>query len=437
MRVEAERRQVLLAHHVVQVDAGAGHHLAAALPVRARHRAGPALVVGRRDVGGGAEPARGEALEEAGVGEPGEERRRPLGLGGLHRGDDGGDRRRRHVAVEQRERPREQDAARARRRVGQDGQPAVADPHRRARDRRVGGEVLTGQQPAARADPVRHRRGDRAGVERRRALGGEQLERVGERRVAVDLADPQRHARGHQQGARLRGRRADRREDREQVRLLLVDLDAVARGAHGGRDERVEREPAEALGGRGGAGHRAVRAGRRGADVERLHGVAEVDVDRPQRRRLGAGRQPAAGRLDEEVEQHRLRVRRRDEHVAARPEPGEHRLADERHEHRRERGVHGVAAGAEGVRAGTGGDGMARGDDAAHSASACGLVTATLGAGQNLGMYSGTSTSMPRESRSLARQAAHARLAGRLAQAGAALLGAAARASRRSPWPRP
>ena len=120
--------------------------------------------------------------------------------------------------------------------------------------------------------------------------------------------------------------------------------------------------------------------------MEDLDRVAEVDVDRAQRRVLGAVGEPAARRLDEEVEQHGILAGRRGEHVAARAEPGEHRLGDERGEHRRQRGVHGVAAGAEDLRAGRSGDGVARGDDAAHRA-------------QNLGMNSGTSTSM-RESRS-------------------------------------
>ena len=47
---EAERREVLLAHHVVEVDAGAGHEHARALAVRARHRARAALGVEHRDV---------------------------------------------------------------------------------------------------------------------------------------------------------------------------------------------------------------------------------------------------------------------------------------------------------------------------------------------------------------------------------------------------
>jgi hypothetical protein len=204
----------------------------------------------------------------------------------------------------------------------------------------------------------------------------------------VDLPDARRVAGRHEVRPRLGSRVHDRPQDVEQVCLLLVDRHAVARDRGRRRDELGERQAAVALRRGGGAGHRPVRSRRGRADVEHLHGVAEVDVDREQRRVRSAGREPAPGRLDEEVEQHRVLARRRDEHVAAGAEAGEHRLGDERREHRRQRGVHGVAAGAERVRAGFGGDRMAGGDDAAHDAGR-----------QSLGMYSGTSTSMLLRSR--------------------------------------
>ena len=56
MLVEAERVQVLLAQHVVQVHAGAGHHHARARAVRAGHRRAGALGVHHRDVRRVAEP---------------------------------------------------------------------------------------------------------------------------------------------------------------------------------------------------------------------------------------------------------------------------------------------------------------------------------------------------------------------------------------------
>ena len=55
-REEAERREVLLAHHVVEVQAGAGHDDARALAVGRGHRARPAVGVDHGDVGRRAEP---------------------------------------------------------------------------------------------------------------------------------------------------------------------------------------------------------------------------------------------------------------------------------------------------------------------------------------------------------------------------------------------
>ena len=72
-----------------------------------------------------------------------------------------------------------------------------------------------------------------------------------------------------------------------------------------------------------------------------------------------------ARRRDHEVEQHRLAAGRRDEHVAARAEPGQQRLGHERRHQRRQRGVDRVAAGAQDVRAGLGGQRVAGRDDAA------------------------------------------------------------------------
>ena len=71
-----------------------------------------------------------------------------------------------------------------------------------------------------------------------------------------------------------------------------------------------------------------------------------------------------AGRGDEEVQQHRLLARPRDEHVAARAGPGEQRLGDPRREHRGDGGVDGVAARAQRVDAGLRGQRVAGGHDA-------------------------------------------------------------------------
>jgi len=101
--------------------------------------------------------------------------------------------------------------------------------------------------------------------------------------------------------------------------------------------------------------------------VEDLDDVAERHVHRDERRaRRGVGL--PTRRLHEEVEQHRVAVRRDDQHEAPGPETGEEGLGHEGSEHRPDRRVHGVAAGAEHVRAGVGRGRVARGDDAAHVA---------------------------------------------------------------------
>ena len=365
--VEPERREVLLAHHVVQVDAGAGHHLAAALAVRARHRAGPTVAVGRRYVRRRAEPARGELLEEAGL-------RKPARNSGVRSacaraiasttaltvgGDD----------------PRSSCASACARRIPPalgggfvtTVWPAVGDLHGRARDRLVRGQVGGGQQPAALGDPGAHRGRQVAGVERRRPLRTQPLERVGERRIAVHVADARRPPGRHEVRPRLGGRGRDRRQDLEQVGLLDVDHHAAPRGLRGGRrralarDIRPNRSAAAATPATVPYGPAAA------APMLNTWTASPKSTSTASSGACGApGATAAARRLDEEVEQHGLLARRRHEHVAAGAEPGQHRLGDERREHRRQRGVHGVAARAERVRAGLGGDGMARGDDAAH-----------------------------------------------------------------------
>jgi hypothetical protein len=312
-------------------------------------------------VRGRAEPAGHERVQEAGLGEPVQERRRALGLRRLHRARELDGVRRVAAALEQRQRVGEQRAARTRRRVGQHLAAAVSDAHRLARDRLVGRQVGAAERPAVLLHPLDHGRGELAGVERRRALRAEALERLRERRVAVDLPEQVRTSLGHEQRARLLGQLGDRGQDLEQVRLLGVDLDAGAR-ERGRRGAQLgERHRAEALARRVHAGRHAVDAAGGGPDVEHLGRVAEGHVDRHERRPVAAAR-----RGDEEVEQHVVLAGRRHEHVAARAEARQQRLGDEGGEHRGQRRVHGVAAGAEGVRAGLRREGMSGRDDSAH-----------------------------------------------------------------------
>ena len=195
MREPARGREVLLAHHVVDVDAGARHDEPGALAVGGRHRARPAVGVEHRDVGRRAEP-RGH---ERSRGSPA--RRGPSRNAGVRSacaasiastiasGAGGPD-----AALEQRERVRDQDPARARRRVGQHLAAVVADVHRLARDGLVGrrGRACVSVPPRL-VTQSETARPDVAGVERRGAVGGQARDPVGEVGIADDLAGA-RHA---------------------------------------------------------------------------------------------------------------------------------------------------------------------------------------------------------------------------------------------------
>ena len=169
-------------------------------------------------------------LREALLGESLEELGRALVLRLLHRGDDRLQRRRpARRAVQPPEREREQDPAGRGRRVREDVAAAVAHAQRHALDRLVAAQVLLGQDPVVGGDPVDHRGGDVAGVERRGALVAEALDRVAQRRVAPDVADVQQRAGRRVDGLALGRRAQDPLEQVDDLGLLGVDGDAVAR----------------------------------------------------------------------------------------------------------------------------------------------------------------------------------------------------------------
>ncbi len=165
--VEAERVQVLLAQHVVDVHPRARHEHAGAGAVRAGDAAQPPLGVHRRDVGGRAEPVAGALVGPIGRASPertrcappssrASERNSPrepvlvepveeaLGAGRLrllHRRDHGA-KSADADPLEQVEGEGDQDPAGGRRRIGEHLAAAEARPHRVARDRLVGGHVV-------------------------------------------------------------------------------------------------------------------------------------------------------------------------------------------------------------------------------------------------------------------------------------------------------
>ena len=173
-------------------------------------------------------------------------------------------------------------------------------------------------------------RADVAGVERRRPVPAEPVERVAQLRVPQQITLLRRAAVGQVARRRLRSRGEDAGQQREQVGLHGVHPHALA-GQPGGRGGQLgQRRPPEPLRRGGQPRGRAVGAARGGPDVEHLGGALEVHQDRNQRHRTGGCAPP--GRLDEEVQQHRVLVGRGDEQVAARPQAGEQRFGHERGE---------------------------------------------------------------------------------------------------------
>ena len=280
-----------------------------------------------------------------------EELRRALGLRGLHRRHDRGRARRGPAALQQRQRVGDQQPARARRRVGEHLAAVVADAHRLARDRRVGREVRARQRPAALAHPVRHRAADVAGVERRGAVA---------RRAARSRRRGPDRARRRPRAARDRRRSSGRATPRSPSR-------SAPSRSHSSACVRLTSTPSRASAIAGAASspsgiaaeaRRGLRDPRRARRRRRTTTAPmwktwtaspKSITDRVQRRAT----RRAPGARDHEVQQHRLPAGRRDEHVAARTEPGQQRLGHERRHQRRQRGVDRVAAGAQDVRAGS------------------------------------------------------------------------------------
>ena len=303
-----------------------------------------------------------EARDELRVVEAGEELRRALALGALHHLDHLGQGGRSRRGVEQCQRVRDQNPAGRWRGIGEHVAAPIGDAQRLAGDGHVGGEVLAAEQTAPLGHPVDDRGPDVAGVERLRSLGPQALEGVGQLGLTQRLPGAQEFAGGGEQRRRLRGRGDDPGEDLDDVRLLHVELDAVARQRRRRRDEALERDPAEAARGLADPGRHAEGADRCGADVELLDRVTERDADGDQRRPWCRAGRLAPRSLDEEVQQRRRLTGRHDQHVAAGAEAGQQRLAGKRREHRSQRGVDGVAALSEHVGSGARADGMPGGD---------------------------------------------------------------------------
>ena len=247
------------------------------------------------------------------------------------------------AGVEGGERAPEQCPTRARRRVREHLAATVFHVQRLSPHHLVRGQVVVGDHAAAGAHPFRHGSAHVTGVKGRRPLRAQPVQRVGELGIAQQLSLARRPTVHKVPSRALRTRRDDAFEQCEQVRLHRVHPHPPASQRRGGGRELRKRRPPELLDGRHQARGQAVRAARGRADVEELGGIAEGEQHRQQRHTPGHVR-TAAGRLDEEVQQHGRPVGWGHEQVPARAQTGEQRLGHQRREHRGHRRVHGVAA---------------------------------------------------------------------------------------------
>ena len=253
--------------------------------------------------------------------------------------------------LQPRERVGEERPARTGRRVREDGPPAVGDLHGLPRHRGVRGEVLAHEQAAALGHVRADGRGDVTRVEGRRAVAREALERVRQDGVAVGVADP-RPVPGRlvappraagvawQIGSRISNRYACCALTSTPARACATagatsaesGSRAVALGACAPPDRAVRPPPRRRR--CGSPGSRRRRSRRRPSPAARAVPCARPRPGAATKKSSRTAPCPAG-----------------DQHVAARAEPREERLGDERGEHRRQRGVDRVAAGAEELRA--------------------------------------------------------------------------------------
>ena len=206
----------------------------------------------------------------------------------------------------------------------------ISQPPKRAPDG-LAGDRLVGRRgrrrrpsrrarsPSRRSQPRCHRDRTAQALRRRGARASRRARRRrsarrGRASVPPGHRPPRRRARG-------RGSAPGSRTGRHAAAVIS---DPVAGQPDSRGDEIGERHRAEPLRRRGQPARDARDAAGRGADVEDLGGVAEVDVDRLE---LGPRSRPSRpARRDEEVEQRRVPAGLVDEHEAARTEAGQRAL---------------------------------------------------------------------------------------------------------------
>jgi hypothetical protein len=172
------------------------------------------------------------------------------------------------------------------------------------------------------------------------------LEQLPELGVGDDRVLAERSAAGVEAATGLRGARQDRVHEARDRHLRGPERDPLGGGPDGRGDDRVERQPTEPTVHVEVAGQAAGDRDGAVADVEDLVRPTEGQRDRHGARQHLV-RHPAAGGVDEEVEQHLVTRGGPCQEEPAATEAREHRLGDGRGEPGGHRGVEGVAPGSE------------------------------------------------------------------------------------------
>jgi len=391
--VKSVRVQVILAQHVVQHDAGAGHDVARSLAVGVGHARGIALGVAHTEMGGAAPEGR-----------PGSQVFGPAFLDLAHDLEErdtvlAGSRLfgRPAAALEELERQSEQAAAKGGGGVGEQKMAAIAGQEGRPLVHPVCRQVGLAEEALAFGHLRRHATGQGALVELPCAVLGQGLEEGGQVRVREGVSLGEQGSLGCEEGSGGRREGHDGLEERKEVGLVVVEGNALARQLDGRGQHLGEGEAAEALVNLEQAQQGARNRRRAEPRVEDLIAARKVngdghEVGLQRMGRVGAGRvrggatakciskSAAAGRICKgaaagcvckEIEDAGVSRGGAGQQEAASAQAGESGLADRGGEARPHRGVEGVAPGAQGVDRGLAHARVSRGHDAVAAPPRC------------------------------------------------------------------
>ena len=285
--MEAAGVDVVLAQHVVEHEAAAGHQRAAAFPIRHGNRRCVAAAIHHAHMGGAAQGLGFLLPVCLKLGAARQERVRvamAFSAQRVHPQQGGGDVRGRYAPApvggfEPVEAQRHHDPAGGGGRHGLDPQVTHACYQRRAGGDLVEAQIIQGEVAAPIIRLPCHGLGDLALGGQHLALADQGIKRISEGRVLLHSAFRQQPAlRVGEQRAQGRACGEDRFDDSEEIGLERCDPDALPGGADGGLGDARHRHAAEALMHPEQAGQEAGRCRGTEADMEGLGDAAEIHV---------------------------------------------------------------------------------------------------------------------------------------------------------------